>query len=159
MPEELQDVVIKPRAKTRLTAKEIKEITELPKDVQKGVIKEEISIEDAKSISEIEKPDQRKRAIQVVKKMKTEQKDTVDYMKDVAKGKEKMPTKTLDLDMKIINQFTQIYKQVVMKMTKRLVDSYNKQTRVRLLKIMKEILIHLQRELNIKGEIIEVEKS
>lgn len=139
-----------------------KEIIEkLPEDLKKEVKKEKpvITIKEAKVIAEIPKPELREEAVKFIKKQKKEQEMTKDYIMDIAKGKEKMPTKVIDLDMKIINQFAQIYKQVVMKMTKRLVDSYNEQTKVRLLKFMKEILIHLQKELNIKGAIIEVEKS
>ncbi len=157
---ELKEMILKPE--TKITVKkleEIQEVAKLPEDVRHSVIKEEITVEDAKSIAEIPKPELRKEAVKFIKKQKKEQKLTKDYIMDVAKGKEKMPTKVIDLDMKIVNQFTQIYKQVVMKMTKRLADSYNEQTKVRLLKIMKEILMHLQKELNITGAIIEIEKS
>ena len=159
LPVELQKAVIKPRAKTRLTSEEIKTITELPKDVQKDVVKENISIEDAKSIAEISIPELRKEAVKILKKQKEQQKLTKDYMVDVGTGKKKPEVKIVDLDMKIINQFTQIYKQVIMKMTVRLADSYPEQTKVRLLKIMKEILIHLQKELKIRGEIIDAAKN
>lgn len=141
---------------------QIKEtIEKLPEDLKKEVKKENpvITVKEAKEIAEIPKPELRKEAVKFIKKQKKEQEMAKDYIMDVAMGKEKMPTKTLDLDMKIIDQFAQIYKQVVIKMTKRRADSYNEQTKVRLLKIMKEILIHLQKELNITGAIIEVEKS
>lgn len=138
-------------------------IEKLPEDLKREVVKEEpkITFKEAKEIAEIPKPELRKEAIKFIKKQKKEQEMTKDYIMDVAKGKEKMPTKVIDLDMKIINQFTQIYKQVVMKMTKRLVDSYNEQTRVRLLKLVKVIAIHIYKEfkITITGEIIEVEKS
>lgn len=147
LPEDLQVVIKKEEAKVKEAKK--KEITYEPV----------ITIKEAKEIAQIPKPELRKEAVKFVKKQKKEQKMAKDYIMDVAMGKEKMPTKTLDLDMKIIDQFAQIYKQVVTKMTKRLMDSYNEQTKVRLLRIMKEILIHLQKELNITGAIIEVEKS
>lgn len=147
LPEDLQVVIKKEEAKVKEAKK--KEITYEPV----------ITIKEAKEIAQIPKPELREEAVKFIKKQKKEQKMAKDYIMDVAMGKEKMPTKTLDLDMKIIDQFAQIYKQVVTKMTKRLTDSYNEQTKVRLLKIMKEILIHLQKELNITGAIIEVEKS
>lgn len=159
LPAELQKAVIKPRTKTRLTSAEIKTIAELPKDVQKDVVKENISIEDAKSIAEISKPELREEAVKIIKKQKEQQKLTKDYMVDVGTGKKQPEVKIIDLDMKIINQFAQIYKQVIMKMTVRLADSYPEQTKVRLLKIMKETLIHLQKELKIKGDIIDTEKN
>lgn len=147
LPEDLQVIIKKEEAKVKEAKK--KEITYEPV----------ITIKEAKEIAQIPKPELRKEAVKFVKKQKKEQKMAKDYIMDIAMGKEKMPTKTLDLDMKIIDQFAQIYKQVVTKMTKRLTDSYNEQTKVRLLKIMKEILIHLQKELNITGAIIEVEKN
>ncbi|MFW9972964.1 MAG: ParB N-terminal domain-containing protein [Candidatus Odinarchaeota archaeon] len=153
---ELKEVILKPETKiTEEKLEEIREVAKLPEDVRKEVVKEEISVKDAKDIAEIPKPELRKEAVKFLKKQELEK----DYVMDVAKEKEKKPIKTIDLDMKIINQFTQIYKQVKMKMTKRLVESYNEQTKIKLLKIMKEILIHLQKELNIEGEIIEVEKT
>ncbi len=157
LPKELKKAVIKPKAK--ITVKEAKEIAELPEDVIKEVAKENISVEDAKDIAVIPKPELRKEAVKILKKQKEQQKLTKDYMVDVGTGKKKPEVKTIDLDMRIINQFTQIYKQVIMKMTVRLADSYPEQTKVRLLKIMKEILIHLQKELKIKGEIIDAEKN
>ena len=147
LPEDLQTIVKKEEIKVKEAKK-------------KGITLEpSITVKEAKEIAEIPKPELREEAVKFIKKQKIEQEKTKDYIMDVAKGKEKMPTKTLDLDMRIINQFAQIYKQVAMKMTKRLVDSYNEQTKVRLLKFMKEILMHLQKELNIKGAIIEIEKS
>ena len=157
LPKELKQAVIKPKAK--ITVKEAKQVAELPEDVIKEVAKEKISVDDAKDIAEIPKPELRKEAVKVLHKQKEQQKLTKDYMVDVGTGKKKPEVKTVDLDMKIINQFTQIYKQVIMKMTIRLVDSYPEQTKVRLLKIMKETLIHLQKELKIKGDIIVTEKN
>lgn len=157
LPKELKNAVIKPRSK--ITLKEAKEVAKLPEDMIKGVAREEITVIDAKDIAEIPKQELREEAVKVLKKQKEQQKLTKDYMVDVGTGKKKPEVKTVDLDMKIINQFTQIYKQVIMKMTVRLADSYPEQTKVRLLKIMKEILIHLQKELKIKGEIIDAAKN
>ena len=157
LPKELKQAVIKPKAK--ITVKKAKEIAELPEDVIKEVAKETISVDDAKDIAMIPKPELREEAVKILKKQKEQQKLTKDYMVDVGTGKKQREVKTVDLDMKIINQFTQIYKQVIMKMTVRLVDSYPEQTKVRLLKIMKETLIHLQKELKIKGDIIDTKKN
>ncbi len=157
LPKELKNAVIKPKSK--ITVKEAKEVAELPEDMIKGVAREEISVEDAKDVAEIPKLELREEAVKILKKQKEQQKLTKDYMVDVGTGKKKPEVKTIDLDMKIINQFTQIYKQVIMKMTVRLADSYPEQTKVRLLKIMKETLIHLQKELKIRGEIIDAAKN
>ena len=157
LPEELKQAVIKPKAK--ITVKEAREVAELPEDVMKEVAKEEISVDDAKDIAVIPKPELREEAVKILKKQKEQQKLTKDYMVDVGTGKKQPEVKTVDLDMKIINQFIQIYKQVIMKMTIRLIDSYPEQTKVRLLKIMKETLIHLQKELKIKGDIIDTKKN
>ncbi|KKK89046.1 hypothetical protein LCGC14_2737040, partial [marine sediment metagenome] len=157
LPEELKKAVIKTESK--LSIKDAKEVSKLPKDIITEVAKEKISVADAKDIAMIPKLELRKEAVKVLKKQKEQQKLTKDYMVDVGTGKKKPEVKTVDLDMKIINQFTQIYKQVIMKMTVRLADSYPEQTKVRLLKIMKEILIHLQKELKIKGEIIDAAKN
>ncbi|MCP6719031.1 MAG: ParB N-terminal domain-containing protein [Patescibacteria group bacterium] len=157
LPKELKNAVIKPESK--ITVKEAKEVAKLPEDMIRGVAREDISVDDAKTVAEIQKPELREEAVKVLKKQKEQQKLTKDYMVDVGTGKKKPEIKTIDLDMKIINQFTQIYKQVIMKMTVRLADSYPEQTKVRLLKIMKEILIHLQKELKIKGDIITAKKN
>lgn len=157
LPKELKRAVIKPKSK--ITVKEAKEIAKLPEDMIKGVAKEEITVTDAKDIAVIPKPELREEAVKILKKQKEQQKLTKDYMVDVGTGKKKPEVKTIDLDMKIINQFTQIYKQVIMKMTVRLADSYPEQTKVRLLRIMKETLIHLQKELKIKGDIIDAAKN
>ncbi len=159
LPEDVKKEFLKPESK--LKVEDAKKIAKLPEPLKKEVLKpkSKITIKDAEDIAEI-KPELRKEAIKVVEKQKqrqeTEKKQTMDYMKDVSTGKEKPPQKVIDLDMKIINQFTQIYKQVIIKMTKRLVESYNQPTQNKLSKIMKEILIHLQNQLNIKGEIIDV---
>ena len=157
LPKELKNAVIKPRSK--ITLKEAKEVAKLPEDMIKGVAREEITVIDAKDIAEIPKQELREEAVKVLKKQKEQQKLTKDYMVDVGTGKKKPEVRTIDLDMKIINQFTQIYKQVIMKMTVRLADSYPEQTKVRLLKIMKETLIYLQKELKIKGDIITAKKN
>ena len=151
LPKELKNAVIKPKSK--ITVKEAKEVAELPEDMIKGVAREEITVAEAKDIAEIPKQELREEAVKILKKQKEQQKLTKDYMVDVGTGKKQPEVKIIDLDMKIINQFTQIYKQVIMKMTVRLADSYPEQTKVRLLKIMKETLIHLQKELKIKGDI------
>jgi len=143
----------------RITSKEAREVMALPKEMIKGVVKEEITVTEAKDIAEMPKQELREEAIKILKKQKEQQKLTKDYIMDVGLGKKQPEVKIIDLDRKIINQFTQIYKQVIMKMTVRLADSYPEQTKVRLLKIMKETLIHLQKELKIKGDIIDAEKN
>lgn len=159
LPKDIRKEVLKSGSKFKV--EDAKKIAKLPEGLKKEVLKpkSEITIKDAEDIAEI-KPELRKEAIKVVKKQKQrqqqEKKQTMEYMKDVSKGETKPPQKVIDLDMKIINQFSQIYKQVIIKMTKRLVESYNQQTQNRLLRIMRETLIHLQKELKIKGEIIDV---
>lgn len=61
--------------------------------------------------------------------------------------KKEAPISVVDLEYKIIKQFTQIYKQVVMSMTKKVVNSHNEYTKNRLLRVMKGTLSHLQKEL------------
>ena len=133
-------------------------IEKLPEDLKKEVKKEKpiITVKEAKEIAVIPTPQLRKEAIKVVEKQKGEQEDTMKYMQDVTTGKVKSPQKIIDLEMKIINEFAQIYRQVKMKMTKNIVKAYNEQTQIRLLKIMKEVLIYLQKELDITGNIIDV---
>jgi len=126
--------------------------------MKKEVIKETISIKDAKSIAEIPKPELRKEAVKVIQR----QDETKDYViktgVDIATGKKKPDVKIINLNERAINQFIQIYKQVIMKMTTRLADSYDEQTKIRMKKIMMKTLIHLQKELKITGDIIDMKE-
>jgi len=185
LPKELKDAVIKPKSKltiqeakevaelpidiileiakddSKITVEDAKRIAKLPDDVKKEVLKpkSKITIDDAENIIVPIKPELRKDAIKVIEKQAKEQEDTKEYIKEVGTGNYEPPEKVIDLDEKIITQFTNIYKQIKVKMTRRLVDSYAENTRNKLYRIMKECLVHLQTELEIEGEIIDVRKS
>ncbi|KKL76592.1 hypothetical protein LCGC14_2043340 [marine sediment metagenome] len=163
---ELEAELLKPETKiTEEKLEEVKKIAKMPKDVRTQVIKKEISVEDGESIAEVPKIEMRKEAVEVLKRQKRDYELTKEYIVEVGKGNKKAPTKVVNLDTKIINQFNQIYKQVIVKMTKRLVDSYNTQTKTQLRKIMKATAKHIiteldiKKELEIKGDIINVEAT
>lgn len=148
LPKELKNAVIKP--KTKLTIKEAKEVAKLPKDIITEVAKEKISVDDAKDIADM-KPEVRKEAIKHITKEKELHKDTIKHITNVAKGITPPPTKIIDIDQKVINQFIAIKKQIIIKMSRKHVESYNEATQSELIRIMKECLEYLQKELNIKG--------
>lgn len=134
----------------------VKTIKTLPKDVKEEVLKPqaEITLEEAKDIAEsFKKPEHRKEAIKIVKKQKKDQKMTMEYMKDVEKGKIEAPIKVVNIDQSTINSFSEVHKQVVLKMRMKNVKSYNKKTQVMLIKIMKTTFEHLQKELNMESVI------
>lgn len=136
----------------------IKTVKKLPKEIKNEVLKKDskITLNEAKDIAIMPTIELRKEAMKVVQKQKNDQKETMEYMQNVANGKIKGSEKTIDLDQKIIEQFNQLYRQIVVKMNTRLIKAYNQPTQMRLLKIMKETLQYLQKELNIKGEIIDI---
>ena len=154
LPEELKKAVIKPESK--LTIKDAKEVAKLPKDIITEVAKEGISVDDAKEIADIPKPEIRKEAIKHIKKEKELHKDTIKHITNIAKGVTPPPTKIIDIDQKVINQFITIKKQIIIKMSRKHVESYNEPTQNVLIRIMKECLEYLQKELNIEGDIINV---
>lgn len=136
-----------------------KEIVEkLPEELKKEVKKEELTIKEAKDVAEsFKEPKMRKEAIKTIKKEKKEHKRTMDYIKKVGTGEAKLPKKEyMDINQRIVKQFQDIAKQIVLKMTINNVKGYNEKTQPILIKIMKKCLEHLQNELNIKGEIISV---
>lgn len=148
LPDELKKAVIKPKSK--ITIKEAKEVAKLPKDIITEVAKEKISVDDAKDIADM-KPEVRKEAIKHITKEKELHKDTIKHITNVAKGITPPPTKIIDIDQKVINQFIAIKKQIIIKMSRKHVESYNEATQSELIRIMKECLEYLQKELNIKG--------
>jgi hypothetical protein len=154
LPEELKKAVIKPKSK--ITIKDAKEVAKLPKDIITEVAKEGISVDDAKEIADIPKPEIRKEAIKHIKKEKELHKDTIKHITNIAKGVTPPPTKIIDIDQRVINQFITIKKQIIIKMSRKHIESYNDSTQNELIRIMKECLEYLQKELNIKGDIINV---
>jgi len=153
---EVRKEVLKPKPK--ITLEEAKEVDKMPEDIKKEVLKpkSELTVKDAKMIADISKPEIRKEAIKHMKQEKKQHENTMKYIEGVAKGTVKPPTKVINLDQRIINQFIDIKKQVITKMSKRHVESYNEPTKVKLYKIMKDVLEFLQNELNMKGGIINV---
>jgi len=136
-----------------------KEIIEkLPEDVKKEVMKKELTVKEAKDVVEsFKEPEIRKEAIKTIKKEKKEHERTMDYIKKVGTGEAKLPKKEyMDVNQRIVKQFQDIAKQIVLKMTMNNVKGYNEKTQPILIRIMKKCLEHLQNELNIKGEIINV---
>lgn len=106
-----------------------------------------------------------------IKRVAEKDKDIAEKWEEAKKGKigidavykkvqEKEVIKNLpeDLDSRTIKQFTQIYKQVVISMTKRVVDSHNENTKTRLLRLMKGTLLHLQKELNVKKKVVKTSR-
>jgi len=136
-----------------------KEIIEkLPEDVKKEVKKKELTVKEAKDVAEsFKEPEMRKEAIKTIKKEKKEHERTMDYIKKVGTGDAKLPKKEyMDVNQRIVKQFQDIAKQIVLKMSMNNVKGYNEKTQPILIRIMKKCLEHLQNELNIKGEIISV---
>lgn len=136
-----------------------KEIVEkLPEDVKKEVKKKELTVKEAKDVAEsFKEPEMRKEAIKTIKKEKKEHERTMDYIKKVGTGEAKLPKKVyMDVNQRIVKQFQDIAKQIVLKMSMNNVKGYNEKTQPILIRIMKKCLEHLQNELNIKGEIISV---
>ena len=136
-----------------------KEIIEkLPEDLKKEVEKKELTIKEAKDVAESYKePELRKEAVKVVKKEKKEHERTMDYIKKVGTGEAKLPKKEyIDINQRIVKQFQDISKQIILKMSMNNIKGYNKETQTILIRIMKKCLEHLQNELKIKGEIISV---
>lgn len=153
LPKELKNVVIK--SESKLTIKEAKEVAKLPEDIITEVAKENISVDDAKDIADM-KPEVRKEAIKHITKEKELHKDTIKHITNVAKGVTPPPTKIIDIDQKVIDQFIAIKKQIIIKMSRKHIESYNKSTQNELIRIMKECIEYLQKELNIEGDIINV---
>lgn len=133
-------------------------IDKLPEDLKKEVKKEELTVKEAKDVAEsFKEPEMRKEAIKTIKKEKKEHERTMDYIKKVGTGEAKLPKKVyMDINQRIVKQFQDTAKQIVLKMTMSNVKGYNEKTQPILIKIMKKCLEHLQNELNIKGEIISV---
>ena len=119
----------------------------LPEDVRKEVMKKEISVKDAKSIAKIPNKELRKEAIKIIKRQEETKKYIIKEGIDIATGKKQPEKKELNLDKRIINQFYNINKQVVMKMSMRLVNSYCENTRNQLTAIMRNVFLYLEKEL------------
>jgi hypothetical protein len=136
-----------------------KEIIEkLPEELKEEVKKKELTVKEAKDVAEsFKEPEMRKEAIKTIKKEKKEHERTMDYIKKVGTGEAKLPKKVyMDINQRIVKQFQDIGKQIVLKMTMNNVKGYNEKTQPILIKIMKKCLEHLQNELDIKGGIISV---
>jgi len=136
-----------------------KEIIEkLPEELKEEVKKKELTVKEAKDVAEsFKEPEMRKEAIKTIKKEKKEHERTMDYIKKVGTGEAKLPKKEyMDVNQRIVKQFQDIAKQIVLKMAINNVKGYNEKTQPILIRIMKKCLEHLQNELNIKGEIINV---
>ncbi len=141
--------------------KEVQEkeiIEKLPEELKEEVKKEELTVKEAKDVAEsFKEPEMRKEAIKTIKKEKKEHERTMDYIKKVGTGEAKLPKKEyMDINQRIVKQFQDVAKQIVLKMTMNNVKGYNEKTQPILIKIMKKCLEHLQNELNMKGEIISV---
>ena len=148
-----REIIVKKMEKKEILPSQVQDVIRtirtVPKDVKEEILKpkSEITLEEAKEIAEIKKPEMRKEAIKFIKKQKVEQQRTKEYVMKVAKEEIPMPIKIINLDQRAIDQFVDLKRKVIMKMHIRNVESYNEPTQVKLKKEMKDILKFLKLQL------------
>jgi len=153
---EVETKIEKEKIKPTETRVFINKIKEMPSDVRSEILKpdSELTLKEAIEISEFPEPDQRQIMIKQLKQTKKAQENIIKKKKEMANNIEEQPIVVEDLDEKFLKIWTDIEKNIKIKMRKDFLQPYGKRTKQRCYAIVKKIINFLISEFSEEVDVI-----